>query len=189
MMQKYLVLIKHSLPKVEKDISATQWKLSEEGQIRVPRLADSIKRFQPEVIVSSSETKAKETAGMMASILQLELHVVEGLQEHDRSKLPYLAQDVFYASIHEFFQKPDQLVFGSETANQAHARFQRTVQSVLNDHPDKTVVVVTHGTVMSLFVSRLTGISDQSLWNKLGLPSFIVVDLESNALIAQEYNV
>src|SRR5215212_4120621 len=172
MMQKYLVLIKHSLPKVEKDIPATHWKLSEEGQLRVHRLADSIKRFQPEVIVSSNETKAKETAGIMTSMLQLKFQVIEGLQEHDRSKLPYLSQDVFHASIREFFQKPDQLVLGSETANQAHERFQQTVQSVLNDHLDKTVVVVTLGTVMSLFVSRLTGISDQSLWNKLGLPSF-----------------
>jgi broad specificity phosphatase PhoE len=56
----------------------------------------------------------------------------------------------------------------------------------LDCHPNETVVIVAHGTVISLFVSRLIGISDFLLWNELGLPSFVVIDTESNALITRE---
>jgi len=56
----------------------------------------------------------------------------------------------------------------------------------LNEYRNKTVAVVTHGTVISLFVSRLTGSSDVELWNRLGLPSYIAIDLQSNTLIVKE---
>ena len=185
-MKKYLILVKHSLPEVVKSLPAHQWKLSEDGRARAERLAGQISRFQPETVVSSNEPKAKETAEIIARIHQLKLHVVQDLHEHDRSNTPYLSQEEFQASIREFLQKPDVLVFGRETAHQTHARFERAVHSVLNSHANKTVVIVAHGTVISLFVSRLTGISDLYLWNELGLPSFAVIDLQSKVLIARE---
>lgn len=184
-MTKYLILVKHSAPQVEEDRPANTWKLSGEGQLRAHRLAEQLESFEPEVLVSSAEPKAKETANIVASHLQLDVHILPDLHEHDRSNVPYLSHDVFQISIRDFFQQPDELVFGRETANQTHARFYRTAHSVLNDHRNKTVVIVTHGTVISLFVSRLTGSSDLELWNKLGLPSFVAMDLHSNTLIVR----
>ena len=186
MMNKYLILVKHSLPDVQAHLPANQWRLSEEGRLRVNRLAEKVKDFQPEMICSSSEPKAKETAEILASLLGLETQVVGGLHEHERTNTPFLSQDAFQASVCEFFQHPGQLVFGAETADQAHTRFERAVTAALCDHPGKTAIVVSHGTVISLFVSRRTGLSDWLLWNELGLPSFVVIDLGSNRLIARE---
>ena len=185
-MKRYLILVKHSLPEIVKNVSAHKWKLSDEGRVRAQRLAERLSLYQPEVIVSSIEPKAKETAEIIAKKHGLKLHIVEGLHEHDRSKTPYLSKDEFKAAIREFFEKPDALVFGSETADQTHTRFDQTVRSVLNYYGDKTVAIVAHGTVISLFVSRLTGISDLILWNELGLPSFIVIDVQSAALVNKE---
>jgi len=116
----------------------------------------------------------------------LPMRVYENLQEHDRSKTAYLSRDAFALMIQNFFDKPDELVFGNETANQAHQRFRDAVDSVLNQHKNQTVLIVAHGTVISLFVSRLTGTPDFSLWKELGLPSFVVFDLYSKALITRE---
>lgn len=181
-MTKHLILIKHSVPEIEADHPANTWKLSKEGRLRAQRLAEQLKSFEPEVIVSSNEPKAKETAEIVASQLQLDVQIVPDLHEHARSNVPYLSHDAFQASIHDFFQRPDELVFGEETANQAYTRFYRAVHSILNEHKGKTIVIVTHGTVISLFVSRLTGSPDLELWNKLGLPSFVAMDLYSNTL-------
>jgi len=46
--------------------------------------------------------------------------------------------------------------------------------------------VVSHGTVISLFVSRLTGQPGFGIWSGLGLPCFIVLDMQSKDLIAVE---
>lgn len=184
-MTKYLILVKHSLPQIADDRPAHTWNLSAEGQLRSHRLAEQLESFEPEIIVSSNEPKAKETAEILAIHFQLDMQIISDLHEHDRSNVPYLTDNAFQASIREFFQRPDELVLGNETANQAHARFYRTVHSVLKDHQNKTVLTVSHGTVISLFVSRLTGSSDLELWSQLGLPSFVALDLHSSTLIVR----
>lgn len=185
-MKKYLILVKHSLPEIVENAPAQKWELSDEGRVRAQKLAARLNRYQPEVILSSIEPKAKETAKIIAAKHNLELQIVESLHEHDRSKVGYLPKDEFQGAVHEFFEKPDKLVFGSETANSCHARFQQAVHSILDQHLDKTIVIVAHGTVISLFVARLTGISDQLLWNDLALPSFVVIDVQAPAFIERE---
>lgn len=185
-MKKYLILARHSLPKIVEGMPAREWNLSDEGRARSQRLAERLTKYKPDFLVSSVELKAKETAEIIAVKHGLELRIIEGLHEHDRGELSYISVDRFQATVHDFFERPDELVFGSETANQAHARFNRAVQSVLNYLENKTIVIVTHGTVIALFVSRLIGISDKLFWNDLGLPSFVVIDMQDVALIKQE---
>ena len=78
------------------------------------------------------------------------------------------------------------LVFGNETAEQASQRFQSAIDSILKKFPDQTTIVVAHGTVISLYVSHFNKISILSFWQELGLPSFVVLDVESKSMIAQE---
>jgi broad specificity phosphatase PhoE len=184
-MTNYLILVKHSMPDIEEARPANTWRLSPAGQVRAQKLAAQLVDFSPQVILSSPEPRAKETAEILASWFRLDLQTVPDLREHDRSNVPFLPYDRFQISMRDFFQKADELVLGTETANQAHARFYRAVHSILNQYLNKTVVIVTHGTVISLFVSRLTGSSDLELWNRLGLPSFIAMDLHSNTVIVK----
>lgn len=185
-MSKHLILVKHSLPKIVEYGPAREWNLSEEGQIRAQQLAGKLNRYQPEVVISSIEPKARETAEIVARKYKLEPHIVDGLHEHDRSKTSYLSEDDFKTAIREFFENASALVFGSETADECHARFRQAVHSVLDHHGDKTIVIFAHGTVISLFVSRITGISDLFLWHELGLPSFVVIDIQSNSLVDRQ---
>jgi 2,3-bisphosphoglycerate-dependent phosphoglycerate mutase len=182
----YLILVKHSLPEIVKEIPAREWHLSNHGLLRAKRLADRLTAYQPGILISSVEPKARETAEIIGTLHELPVEVVEDLHEHDRSGTRYLSNDEFQSAVREFFLNPDGLVFGKETADEAHRRFSKAVESILESHGNKTVVIVSHGTVISLFVSRLTGISDYLLWNQLGLPGFIVLDITSNKLIAQE---
>lgn len=185
-MSKTLVLVKHSLPEISKDLPASKWRLSEEGRLRAHRLADRLISYPIEVLVSSVERKALETAKIISVKCGVNLQEVEGLHEHERSRVPYLSKVEFEMAVREFFENPDVLVFGSETANEAHERFCRAVHSVLVDSESRSTAIVSHGTVISLYVSRLTGGSDFGLWDKLGLPGFIVLDMQSNTLITLE---
>lgn len=188
-MKQRLILVKHSLPAIVEGTPAHEWELSDEGRRRAAQLAQRLTPFQPQMIVSSPEPKAHETAEIVARVHQLDVAVWEGLHEHERNNVPYLPPDVFEASVREFFQKPDQIVFGNESADQAYERFAEAVDAVVKWHIGKTVGIVAHGTVISLLVSRLTGISDFELWKELGLPSFVVLDLDAKKIIARENNI
>jgi broad specificity phosphatase PhoE len=183
---KYLILVKHSMPEIIENIPGREWKLSDQGKTLAQGLAERLRSYQPDVIISSIEPKAVETAEIIAQALGLTTQIVADLHEHERSKTTFLPGGVFQLAIQEFFDKPDQLVFGDETANQAHQRFSNTVYSIVGKFINQTIVIIAHGTVISLFVSRLTGTSGFSLWSELGLPSLVVLDMQSNRIIAKE---
>lgn len=183
---KPLILVKHSLPEIMANLPAREWTLSAQGKTWAGLLAERLQMYHPEIIISSVETKAQQTAEIIAGALGQPLKIVEGLHEHDRREEPFLSRQAFEANVQEFFAQPDIFVFGSETADQAYCRFENAVNSVLEQDHDKTIVIVAHGTVISLFVSRLTGIHAFSLWKELGLPGYVVVDLPSKSLIAKE---
>ena len=181
-----LILVKHSLPEIVENTPASGWKLSAEGRRRCKRLAERLMKYKPDRIISSTEKKAEETAELIAKELGLSTNAFDGLHEHKRSKAGYLSKEKFDEDIREFFTRPAELVFGSETAEQAFQRFHSAIDSILKDFPDQTTVIVAHGTVISLYVSHFNDISALSLWKELGLPSFVVLDVESKALLAKE---
>ena len=185
-MNNYLILVKHSLPEIVETVPAREWKLSEDGKRRAEVLARQLVPYHPQILIASTEPKAIETANIIGHKLQLQVQVLENLHEHDRRNSSLISKEKFDESIREFFAKPSVLVYGNETADQAHQRFSEALYSILSAHENKTIVVVAHGTVISLFVSRLIGTSAYQLWNELGLPSFLVLDMQSNTLFAKE---
>ena len=127
-----------------------------------------------------------ETAEIIAQKIQLPVNVIEDLHEHERNNVPYLSD--FNSVVNEFFEKPDRIVFGTETADQAYERFSRAVYSALTGNKSGTTVIVSHGTVISLFVARLTDRRAFEIWSGLGLPGYFVLDLQSKHLVASENN-
>ncbi len=171
-----LILVKHAMPLVLATSPARDWPLSEAGRGQCAVLGQKLKPYAPEVVVASVELKATETGRLVAGRLRLPFYTAEGLHEHDRTKVGLLPAAEFERSVRAFFDRPRELVFGGETAEQAGERFQGAVARVLEQHADRAcVVIVAHGTVISLFVARATGREPFHLWKELGLPSFVVL--------------
>ena len=185
-MRGRLILVRHSVPEIDSHVPAREWKLSEEGKERAERLAESLIRYQPKRLFSSSEPKAYETAEILSKRLHLPVAVIDGLHEHQRSSVPFLSKTEYEAAVREFFEKSEVLVFGSETANKAYERFCLAIFSAMSADKDDTSVIVSHGTVMSLFVSRLTGQPGFQIWSNLGMPGFIILDMQSKCMVGFE---
>lgn len=175
-----LILVKHALPELVPGKPASSWLLSEEGKQACRPLAEKLQEFAPEVIVTSTEPKANETGLRVASVLSLPFESAPDLHETLRESVPFSdSVEAFHARLQEFFNHPDEMVFGEETAHQATERFVAAVEAVQARHPDKTVAIVCHGTVMSLYVHRLTGQDPFELWRQLGLPAIIAIRPDS----------
>lgn len=170
-----LVLVKHSLPKIDPAVPSREWRLSEEGRVRSRILAGKLDQYDLDVVISSNEPKAIETAEILAGVLDIPVEVVEGLHEHERSNVGFLEKDHFEQSIARFFSRPAELVFGEETADAAYDRFSKAVYGLSDRFPQANVALVTHGTALSLFMSRTSGLEPFPTWKQLGLPSFIVL--------------
>ena len=181
----HLYLIRHSTPRIDPLLPAAQWELSEEGAARARSLADNLlaSATNIDVVISSIEPKARETARILAETLGKTFSVAEGLHEHERTSLPFLDRPQFEAKIEELFANPTRLVLGDETADQAYARFARAAYSIIDGHQGKDIAIVSHGTVISLFVSRAAGIEPFPFWQRLIMPDLVTLSLPGLRLL------
>lgn len=170
-----MVLVKHSLPQIARDRPRREWHLSQEGRARCRPLGEQLRKYRPARIFTSPEPKAHETATLLAAALTgISTEVVEELREHDDGDGPYQVAALFRAGVGEFFRRPAEALFGPETADAAYLRFASAVDSI---GLESGAVVVAHGRVISLFVSRRAGLDAFTLWQRLGLPAFVVLRL------------
>ncbi len=183
-MSRNLILVKHAMPALEPGVPSRGWRLSDGGRALCIPLAERLAAYKPAVIAASAEPKATETGQIVADYLGAPLEVIEGLHENDRTSLGWLGSEELEAMIARFFAEPDQRVLGNETADEAHTRFAAAVGDVCTRHPDGNIVIVAHGTVITLFVSRLAGMEPFPFWKRLGLPSFVGLSLPNYAVQA-----
>jgi broad specificity phosphatase PhoE len=172
------------MPQVDVETPAHQWRLHAEGVAGANAVAERLRaaQYRPTKIVASVEPKATETGSVIAKRLRLPFATVEGLHEHDRRAAGFLKADVFASRMRDLFAHPDEVVFGSESASAALARFAKSVDQVVRDEPGD-VVVVSHGTVMSLFIASRARVDGSELWAVLGLPSYVSLELPNHRIV------
>ena len=156
----------------------SRWRLSERGRSGSVLLGGRLARYGPRVVVSSEEPKAVETAEIAAQRLGVGCSSYPGLHEHNRTGVPFLGEKEFNQAVRGFFENPGRLVWGNETAEEARGRFEGAVRGVLDERDEEVIVIVAHGTVISLLVARHNDLDAQALWRSLGLPSFCVLSAE-----------
>lgn len=179
-----LLLVRHAAPLIVDGIAARDWMLSDEGRQSCAPLADYLAQWSPASIISSDEPKATETCALIARRLKLRGECAPGLHEHERTGVSLLAQASFERMVRRFFAEPEELVFGSETAAESLCRFSSAVARVELTHPAGNVAIVTHGTVLSLFVAQSTGADGFATWQKLGMPGVIALSMQPRRILA-----
>lgn len=174
-MSRRLLLIRHSLPEVIPEIPAHEWRLNQEGRDRAAAFAGRLRPYDLRFIASSREPKASETASILAEQLAVPWAIEPNLHEHERSKVPFFHDmEEWYRRAAEFLARPDELVFGDETANQARARFRSAVARVLAANPSGDVSIVAHGTVIALHVDPADPFA---FWRGLTMPDLVELPL------------
>lgn len=184
-----LILIRHSLPEITPNIPASQWGLSEMGRSRCRKLADQLSIYSPLEIVSSTELKAQETAKIVASQLNVVEKTYEGLHEHKRSNYHWVSQEMFEKHVAGFFGAPQKLIMGDETAEQACQRFITAVERVIEEYPWENIAIVTHGTVITLYMKRHFNVEAFPFWKCLGFPSYVVLSFPEMKLCKVKFSL
>lgn len=178
-----MILVKHAMPIIDPNVDACMWPISDQGRVAAEQLAHRLRAFTPDVVLSSDEPKAIATAEPISILTGVELESAPGLREHDRRGGPWMETEVFQESVHQFFDNPSDIVYGQESADGAFRRFHVALDVLLGSRSFENAVVVTHGTVITLYVSRLAGVDAFPLWERLGLPSYVVMSWPDGKLL------
>ena len=123
-------------------------------------------------MVSSTESKAIQTAELIAQRLCLELSTRDGLREHKRPRA-FLPKDDFDSNISSFFLNPTEVVYGQESCDELGLRIEAEVHRALSYDPSSNVILVTHGTAMTSYIMRHWQVDPFEVWKSLKLPAYL----------------
>ncbi len=171
----WLILVRHAAPVVDPSRPSEEWALSEAGRAASLELAARLSSYAPALILSGPEPKQVGTAEAIATSVSAPVVISPGLSEHRRRSTAHAKKEEFESAIRRFFDEPENLVYGEESANQTYERFSLALDGALRKQPDSSVVAVSGGTAISLFISRRSGVEPFPLWKNLRLPTAFVI--------------
>jgi broad specificity phosphatase PhoE len=154
----FALYITHPQVKIDPQIAVPLWGLSEIGR---KRTEDAVALGWPKEIgrfVSSEETKAIETAEILAEAAGISIEIADDMHENDRSATGFLPPPEFEKAADWFFANPDESFKGWERAIDAQARIVSAVEKILADHdPTVPIAFIGHGGVGTLLKCHLAG--------------------------------
>ncbi len=148
--------------------------LNQEGKLQSQKLAKLIQDVELDLLVSSSMSRAKETADI---ILQYHPHV--SLQLNDgfkeithgfwEGKLETEIARDFPEDLQQWYTKPAQLQLSSgESLQQLWQRSVKIFDAIVEEALSKelkTILVVAHGGVNQILLCHILGLSPENFWN------------------------
>ena len=184
-----LHLVRHSEPAWRTELPPSKWVLTGQGKIRSRELGVYLGKQGVSRIFSSDENKAVETAEIDADVAGIKKVIIDSsLREHDRDNAPRPPSKKRDDLIIDCIRNPDKLIWGNETVSEATNRFGEVVERFLAYDQTENVAIVSHGTVISMFVAQQLNIDPVSLWKSMGLPWLIEIDWPNPTKIFREIN-
>jgi broad specificity phosphatase PhoE len=142
--------LSHPHVKIDPDVPVPQWGLSELGRQRSVNIRNAASLQNTKCIISSAETKAIETAAIIAEGLGLKYLVRSASHENDRSATGYLHGVEFENAVGQFFTHPTKNFRGWESAFDAQARIVSEALHVIASWQSNDILMVGHGGVGTL---------------------------------------
>ncbi len=173
-----LILVRHAQPIIDPDSPSERWVLAPEGRAATVELGQALKPYAPRAILCGDEPKMTGTADALAEVLAVAVTRSAGLSEHARRTTKFADKAVFEAAIGALFERPHEIVYGEESADMTYARFAAAIDDALV-RESGTLVAVTGGTALSIFLSRRADVDAFETWKALRLPMAFVLDRTS----------
>ena len=169
-MNNTYVFLRHALTTIDKELPAEKWVISDKGIEEICNVVSLGKFDDVDVIISSSEKKAIQTAFYLSERIEKEINLNPNLKELDRGEEVIETQEDYETKVWRIFDNPSECSFGWETAEGALGRFKRGISRIENTYSNKKIFIVSHGIVLTLFFGELLGLEKEELfprWKKL----------------------
>lgn len=160
-----VVFVRHALPVVDDTVPRGRWPLADEGQIAAQQLAARLQLPDGELVVSSEELKARQTAEAFSD----QMVVDPRLNEVQRPWTPGN-----YRRLAETWLRGVE-VEGWEAKTSAVDRMAAAVTEAIQEG-DGSACLVTRGLIMSAYLETVADIDPATFWSQLQFPDARTLD-------------
>jgi broad specificity phosphatase PhoE/RimJ/RimL family protein N-acetyltransferase len=175
--------VSHPEVRIDPSVPVPEWGLNERGYERAHAMLQQPWITKVRRIVSSTETKALETASIVGAHLGLTVEARAELGENDRSATGFVPPDRFEQLADAFFGDPDNSVEGWETARHAQTRVVTGSADLFDDDRDGDVLIVGHGAVGTLLYCACAGLTIDRRHDQRGGGNMFTIDRASRVAL------
>lgn len=155
--------------------------LTETGREQSKELAAALTGRRIASIYSSTLSRAVESAEAAADVLGIRAKAIDGLEEFSAGTLSGRPHDdpELRAVFDEWIAgNLEARIPGAESGEEVLARFRSALESIADLHRGETVLVFSHGGVMSFVLPRLSGNVRNDLATRMFLPNCALAEIE-----------
>ena len=162
------IFLRHA--ETEKDPSrpAVEWDLTQDALEKLQSHIKDCVFKKVGVVITSTENKAIATAKPICELLNLPSKEIANFDEVKRGT-SYLSAEEFLAQKEKQLTRLDEVFDDAESARAALERFKQGIEILDRKYENQTILIVTHGTVLSLYFAEILGKLDEvfARWNAL----------------------
>lgn len=157
-MNNAFIFLRHAESKVDKNIKISNWELSKKGKNDALDIS-KLKLFNDvDIIISSNEEKAYQTAYPLSEKLYKEVIRDKFLNEIDRDHGRFIDDNEEYLKNMKFcVENRNESINNWETGNHAIERFTKQIIEIDNKYFNKKILIVAHGGVINLYFAKILG--------------------------------
>lgn len=176
MEQQKIIFLRHADTQKNPNVNAALWGLSDEGKLQADTVADMPVMQEVDVIYVSEEDKTSLTVSPLALRLGLKPTIMPEFNEVKRGDA-FLTKEEFEAEKTKQLIDLDYPAFGGESSSAALLRFSQGVKEISTRHPEGTILIVTHGTVLNLYFASLLQANEMlpERWKKTSFVAYGIV--------------
>ena len=153
-----LIFLRHAETKVDENSVISKWFLTEKGKKEAITLLNSEFFDDIDLIITSDEEKAYQTAYPLSKRLHQEIIRDKNLNEIIRDNGVFLKNKEEYTKILKLcVGNRNQSYNNWEPANHALTRFSKRIQEINSQYSNKKIMIVAHGVVINLYFAEILG--------------------------------
>ncbi len=143
-MNNTFYFLRHGKTKVDNELPISQWVLSDVGEKQAKQLAQEGVFDEVDIVISSSEVKAYQTAKPIADKLRKEVIQSKEISELNRDRGGFMNAEEYEKSVEYCLLNREESVNNWETAKNALQRFSKKIEDLDNEYQNKNILIVGH---------------------------------------------
>lgn len=145
-------------------------KLSLQGEKDAQKVTDLMINQEIDLIISSPYTRAIQTIEEIAVANNLEVKIYEELRERQLKGAYKLPEEEIQRAIKKSYEDTDFRLSGGESVKDVQNRALPIIKALLNKYAGKTILIGTHGNVMTVIMNFFDKEYGYEFWKKTSKP-------------------
>lgn len=173
-----IIFLRHADTQKDPSVNAAMWGLSDLGNKQALDLSEDEILKTAEGVYVSSEKKTKLTIEPLVSKINVDIKEDSNFDEVRRGD-KFLTKEEFETEKNLQLEDFSYHAFGGESCFEALERFKNQVEHIKSLNENKTIIIVTHGTILTIYLAYIIDIKDpqkiKERWKNTGFGKYAIV--------------